>query len=137
MPNLYVSANDHSIAYNLDPGGEGSAKLLCKDEVEAELRAIQYGLTEYYIAWQKELDSRQYEGEQKVASPSVHTVRELPPPVDIRCSNVNVVKMLYWGGIKSAYIPIITGILKMLKNVEHRFTYVTEEQNKSRRLLIK
>jgi hypothetical protein len=136
MPILYTAANQYSLAYTLDPGGYESCKLPRQISilVLAEYSAIQYGLTEYFNKWQRELDARQYDGEEKVASPAVETVRQLPWPVDIRFCNPIVYQQLVYGRFKIDYKPL-KNIHKMLQNIEHKFTLIEPYENKARRLL--
>jgi len=138
MPILYTASNSHSIAFALDPGQRGVVKLLCSSPLESELRAIQYGLNSYFVAWQKELDARKFEGEQKVSTPSDDTKRKLPDAVEIRASSL-IIPLLQLGGgiiIPSAEKKIINNIYKMLVNVPHKYTQISESENKARRLLI-
>ena len=129
MPILYTAASRDHISYVLDPGGEDSCKLICNNQIEAEYRAIQYGLTEYFNKWQKELDARAYDGEQKTSSPAVFTNRQLPDAVEIRtCLPIRDESRL-------KYQLIAKNIAQMLRNVEHKFTYIDKNENIARRLL--
>lgn len=102
MPKLYVDANPRCIAYVLEDGGSGYQDLPDGyTSMEAEYLAVSYGLNEYFLKWQRELDARQAdmvdakEAEfYDVASPSDKTQRPLPPPVMVCCDNEVVVKQL-------------------------------------------
>ena len=95
------------IAYVLDGGGSGYQNLSeGLTSMEAEYLAIIYGLNEYFLKWNRELDARfgdldverlKVTGEEEfadVASPSDKTPRPLPDPVLVCCDNMVVVKQL-------------------------------------------
>ena len=107
MPKLYVDANPRCIAYVLENGGSGYQMLPeGHTSMEAEYLAVAYGLNEYFLKWNRELDARQGDldvekmkrtGEvdfADVASPADKTKRPLPPPVLICSDNEVVVRQL-------------------------------------------
>jgi len=107
MPKLYVDANPRCIAYVLENGGSGYQMLPeGHTSMEAEYLAVVYGLNEYFLKWNRELDARQGDldvekmkrtGEvdfADVASPADKTKRPLPPPVLICSDNEVVVRQL-------------------------------------------
>ncbi len=136
MPILYTATNQYSLAYVLDPGGYDSCKLprYMPVRVLAEYSAIQYGLTEYFNKWQKELDARQYEGADKVATPAAETVRQLPWPVEIRFSSPVCYQHLVYGRFNIDY-KALKNIHSMLKNISHKFTLIEYNENIARRYL--
>jgi len=136
MPILYTATNQYSLAYFLDPGGYDCCKLPKRIPiiVLAEYSAIQYGLTEYFNKWNKELDARQYDGDYKVATPSEETPRPLPWPVEIRFCSAIAYQQLTYGRFSIDYKPL-KNIHKMLQNIGHKFTLIEPYENKARRLL--
>lgn len=111
MPKLYCDANPKTVAYVLEDGGSGYQDLPPGySSVEAEYLAIIYGLNEYFLKWNRELDARQYDMvRESVAeasldhrkdeffasgTPSDVTPRQLPPPVLVLSDNEVVVKQL-------------------------------------------
>jgi len=145
MPIIYTDANPRTVAYVIDGGGSGYSELPGEyTSMEAEYVAIIYALNEYYLKWNKELDSRQYnaslesDGEfYKVASPASETPRPLPPPVQIRCDNETVVKQLsrQWH-IKAANLRrLAQTVWKMAENVEVVFEWVSRKDNPAGKML--
>lgn len=138
MPILYTAASRTHLAYILDPGGQESCKIVSTDQITAELRAIQYGLTEYFNKWERDLDARHFDFQQgewaKVSSPADETKRELPWPVEVRLSDGKVYMLLQKAiPANKKQAGIRDNILTMLKNIGHRF--VLTEINPARRLL--
>jgi hypothetical protein len=87
MPNIKVGFKGKTIFYDIDGGGCGEQYIYhLMTDGQLTYAAIIFGLNEFFIKWQKELDARAYDvGEdksvaQKVADPAVFTKRELPPP---------------------------------------------------------
>ena len=86
----------------LEHGGSGYQNLPDGySSMEAEYLAVSYGLNEFILKWNRELDARQAnmvdaeEAEfQDVASPAEKTRRDLPPPLLVCCDNEVVVKQL-------------------------------------------
>jgi hypothetical protein len=136
MPILYTATNQYSLAYVLDPGGYDSCKLPRRIAILAlaEYSAIQYGLTEYFNMWNRELDTRQFNGVEKVATPAQETPRPLPWPVEIRFSNPICYQQLAYGRFSIDYKPL-QHIHKMLKNISHKFTLIEYNENIARRYL--
>jgi len=149
MPRLYTDANPSGIAYHLDGGGSGYQPLPAgHTSMEAEYMAIIYGLNEYFLKWQKELDARQYDMTKeskddaerskyaeseffKVASPADETPRPLPPPVLVLCDNEVVVKQLSrQNHIASPSLrKLAMRIWQMTENVEVKYEWVSRKEN--------
>ncbi len=147
MPKLYCDANPSGIAYHLDGGGSGYQPLPAgHTSMEAEYMAIVYGLNEYFLKWNKELDARQYDmtresrdavrgsGDDmffKVATPSQETPRPLPPAVLVLCDNEVVVKQLsrqYHIGADNLR-KLAMRVWQMTKNVEVKYEWVSRKEN--------
>ena len=138
MPKLYVDANPRMVAYVLENGGSGYQSLPSgHTAMEAEYLAIQYGLNEYFLKWNKELDSRFFDGDQKVATPSDETQRPLPPPVMVCSDNEVVVKQLYReyhiGNPKLR--KLAQAIWQQIQNVDVRFAWVPRNENPAGKML--
>ena len=153
MPKLYVDANPSYAAYVLDGGGSGYTALPPgHTSMEAEYLAIMYGLNEYFLKWNKELDARQYdmtkesrdvasEAEEseffKVATPSAETPRPLPPPVLVCSDNEVVVKQLsrqYHIG-NARLRKLAQQVWQMCQNVEVKFQWVSRKENLAGKML--
>lgn len=154
MPRLYTDANPRAVAYVLDGGGSGY-QMLPTDRhtsMEAEYLAIIYGLNEYYLKWNRELDARQDDmtresikaakasGESEffnVASPSDKTKRPLPPPVLVCCDNEVVVKQLsrqfHIGN--SNLRKLAQRIWQMTQNVEVKYQWIPRTENLAGKML--
>lgn len=153
MPRLYTDANPSTIAYVLDGGGSGYQDLPAGyTSVEAEYIAIIYGLNEYYLKWNRELDARQDNmtreslAEAKatnksefysVASTTDKTKRPLPPPVLVCCDNEVVVKQLSRQyHIKEPRIrKLAQNIWQMIENVDVKFMWVPRKDNLAGKML--
>ena len=138
MPKLYVDANPRMVAYVLENGGSNYQDLPPgHTAMEAEYLAIQYGLNEYFLKWNKELDSRFFDGDQKVATPSDETQRPLPPPVMVCSDNEVVVKQLYReyhiGNPKLR--KLAQAIWQQIQNVDVRFAWVPRNENPAGKML--
>ena len=138
MPKLFVDGNPKMVAYVLENGGSGYQQLPPgHTAMEAEYLAIQYGLNEYFLKWNKELDARFFDGEQKVASPSDETQRPLPPPVMVCSDNEVVVKQLYReyhiGNPKLR--KLAQAIWQQIQNVDVRFAWVPRAENPAGKML--
>jgi len=106
--------------------------------MEAEYLAIQYGLNEYFLKWNKELDARQDNmslesgGEfYKVATPSQETPRPLPPPVLVCSDNEVVVRQLsreYHIG-NDRLRKLAQRIWQMTQNVDVKYCWVSRKEN--------
>ncbi|MCK4414926.1 MAG: hypothetical protein KAY32_15435 [Candidatus Eisenbacteria sp.] len=150
MPRLYCDANPRMVAYVLDGGGSGYQDLppghTC---MEAEYLAIIYGLNEYYLKWNKELDARQDNIDTElskytkdfefgnVASPADKTKRPLPPPVLVCCDNEVVVHQLirdYHIGNDRLRI-LAQRVWQMTKNVEVKFWWIPRAENLAGKML--
>ncbi len=153
MPRLYCDANPSMIAYVLDGGGSGYQDLpLGHTSMEAEYLAIIYGLNEYYLKWNRELDARQAnmnresiaesnktEGDTfyNVASPSEQTPRPLPPPVLVCCDNEVVVKQLsrqYHIG-NERLRKLAQRVWQMTQNVKVKYQWVARQENIAGKML--
>lgn len=153
MPRLYCDANPKMIAYVLDGGGSGYQHLPAGHTcMEAEYLAIIYGLNEYYLKWNKELDARQAnmtresiaeagktEGDifYDVASPADKTKRPLPPPVLVCSDNEVVVKQLsreYHIG-NDRLRKLAARVWQMIQNVEVKFQWIPRAENLAGKML--
>ena len=138
MPKLYCDANPSCIAYHLDGGGSGYRHLSSGyTSMEAEYMAIVYGLNEYFLKWNKELDARQYDMTResgdffKVASPADETPRPLPPAVLVLSDNEVVVKQLsrqYHIGNDNLR-KLAMRVWQMTENVDVKFEWVSRKEN--------
>ena len=154
MPRLYCDANPRTIAYVLDGGGSGYQNLPTDrhTSMEAEYLAIIYGLNEYYLKWNRELDARfdnmtresikdaRASGEDEfynVASPSDKTKRPLPPPVLVCCDNEVVVKQLsrqfHIGNEKLR--KLAQRVWQMTQNVEVKYMWIPRSENLAGKML--
>jgi len=150
MPKLFVDGNPKMVAYVLENGGSGYQQLPPgHTAMEAEYLAIMYGLNEYYLKWNKELDPRYGDldvgrmretGEVKfdnVASPADQTVRPLPPPVMVCSDNEVVVKQLY----REYHIgndmlrKLAQQVWQQIQNVDVRFAWVPRHENPAGKML--
>ena len=150
MPRLYTDANPSMVAYVLDGGGSGYQNLPGKrTAMEAEYIAIIYGLNEYFLKWNKELDARHDDivtemtelmgGMEfgKVASPASETRRPLPPPVLVCCDNEVVVRQLsreYHIG-NSKLRKLAQMIWQMTTLVEVKYCWVPRRENLAGKML--
>ena len=150
MPKLYVDANPRMVAYLLDGGGSGYQQLPPgHTSMEAEYLAVMYGLNEYFLKWNKELDPRYGDldtermratGEvrfENVASPADHTVRPLPPPVLVCSDNEVVVKQLsrdYHIG-NERLRKLAQQIWQQVQNVEVKVQWIPRGENLAGKML--
>lgn len=150
MPKLFCDANPRCIAYVLEDGGSGYQYLRPGyTSMEAEYLAVSYGLNEYFLKWNKELDARQSEidvekmratGEvdfADVASPADRTRRPLPPPVLVCNDNEVVVKQLsrqYHIG-NDRLRRLAQQIWQQMQNVDVKFQYVPRGENLAGKML--
>ncbi len=143
MPRLYVDANPTTIAYVLDGGGSGYQKLPPRHTImEAEYMAVAYGLNEYFIKWQKELDARDAEMDtlasfHQVSSPSDRTKRPLPPPVLVCSDNEVVVKQLsrQYHISNDRLRKLAQQVWQMIEKVEVKFEWVPRADNLAGKML--
>ena len=153
MPRLYTDANPRTIAYVIDGGGSDYVKLpVGHTSMEAEYLAIIFGLSEYYLKWNRELDARHDDmtresikdakesGESEffnVASPADKTKRPLPPPVLICCDNEVVVKQLsrqfHIGNDKLR--KLAKRVWQMTENVEVKYQWIPRAENLAGKML--
>ena len=145
MPKIFVDANPTFAAYVIDGGGSDYTRLpLNLTAMEAEYMAVIYGLNEFYLKWNRELDSRQYdmtresEGEFfKVATPSEETPRQLPPPILICSDNEVVVKQLqrqyHIGNDKLR--KLAQQVWQMTNNLEVKYQWVSRKENLAGKML--
>lgn len=142
---LYCDANPNTIAYVLDGGGSNYQDLPPgHTSMEAEYLAIIYGLNEYFLKWNKELDARQDDmgieskGEfYKVATPSQETPRPLPPAVLVLSDNEVVIKQLsrqYHVG-NSRLRKLAQQIWNMTKNVDVHYEWCPRAENPAGKML--
>jgi len=153
MPKLFVDANPRCVAYCLDGGGSDYQELpVGHTSMEAEYLAIIYGLDEYFLKWNKELDSRQYdmtresadaaeksgEGEFfKTATPSQETRRPLPPPVLVCSDNEVVVKQLsrqYHIG-NDRLRKLAQQVWQMTENIDVKYQWIPRTENLAGKML--
>lgn len=150
MPKLYVDANPHCLAYVLENGGSGYQDLPPgHTSMEAEYLAISYGLNEYFLKWNKELDARQGDldveemrrtgvvGFASVGSPADKTKRPLPPPVLVCSDNEVVVKQLrreYHIG-NSRLRKLAQQVWQQIQNVDVKFAWVPRAENLAGKML--
>jgi len=150
MPRLYCDANPRMIAYVLDGGGSDYHELRPgHTSMEAEYLAIIFGLNEYFVKWNKELDARQGDldveklratGEEdfaKVASPADETPRPLPPPVLVCCDNEVVVKQLSreYHIANSRLRNLAQRVWQMTQNVEVQYQWIPRGENLAGKML--
>ena len=138
MPKIYTDANPTMIVYYIDGGGSGHQSLPPQYTImEAEYMAIIFGLNEFFVRWNKELDARQYEHMQKVASPSQETKRPLPPPILICSDNEVVVKQLsrQYHIANDRLRKLAQQIWKMTERIEVKFEWVSRKENLAGKIL--
>jgi len=152
MPRLYCDANPRMIAYVLDGGGSGYQMLPVVagyTSMEAEYLAIIFGLNEYFLKWNRELDARHGDldveklratGDEdfaNVASPTDRTKRPLPPPVLVCCDNEVVVKQLsrqyHIGNDKLR--KLAQRVWQMTQNVEVKYQWTPRAENLAGKML--
>lgn len=147
MPRLYTDANPRTIAYVIDGGGSDYMTLAAgHTSMEAEYLAIIFGLSEYYLKWNRELDARHDDmnresikdakesGESEffnVASPADKTKRPLPPPVLICCDNEVVVKQLsrQFHISNEKLRKLAQRVWQMTVNVDIKYEWVSRKDN--------
>lgn len=154
MPRLYCDANPRTVAYVLDGGGSGYQSLPAgHTAMEAEYLAIQYGLNQYFLKWNRELDARESDMTResiaeanldhskdeffKVSTPSDRTQRQLPPPVLVLSDNEVVVKQLsrqYHIGADNLR-KLAQTIWKMTENVDVKFQWIPRKENIAGKML--
>jgi len=139
VPKLYVDANPRMVAYVLDGGGSGYQELPPgHTSMTAEYTAVIYGLSEYFLKWNKELDARfsDLDPETKdfvdgVGTPADRTVRPLPPPVMVCSDNEVVVKQLtHQNHINNDRLrKLAQQVWQMIQNVDVKFEWVSRKDN--------
>lgn len=145
MPRIYCDANLRTIAYVVDGGGIGLRKSTQLPpnytSIQTGYLAIIYGLNEFFLKWNKELDARQYDGLgdrlTKVPIPSRHTPRPLPPPMLVCISNEIIVKQL------SRQCPIDSDKLRrlaqqvwrMTENLDVKYQWIPRAENLAGKML--
>jgi len=145
MPKLYVDANPSMVAYVLELGGSCYQELSVKyTSMESEYLAVIYGLNEYFLKWNKELDNRQYNayvesgGEfYKVSTPAQETARPLPPPVLVCSDNEVVVKQLSreYHISNDRLRKLAQRVWQMTENVDVKFSWVPRAENLAGKML--
>lgn len=142
---LYCDANPKTVAYCLDGGGSGYQNLSPGySSMEAEYLAIIYGLNEYFIKWQKELDSKfsdlnpdTKEFIDRVGSPADRTARPLPPPVLVLSDNETVIRQLqreYHIG-NDRLRKLAMQVWKVCENLQVRFQWIPRAENIAGKML--
>jgi len=143
VPKLFVDGNPRMVAYVLDGGGSGYQNLPFNrhsrpTSMEAEYMAVIYGLNEYFLKWNKELDARysDLDPETKefvdgVGTPADRTVRPLPPPVMVCSDNEVVVKQLtHQNHIGNDRLrDLAQQIWQMIQNVDVKFQWISRKDN--------
>ena len=144
MPKLFVAANYSYMAYVLDGGGSGYSPVPPGHiSIEVEYIAVMYALNEYFLKWNKELDSRQDNLDRetgefyRVATPAQQTPRPLPPPVLVCVENEVVVKRLRqeYRIVNPELMRLAQQIWQMTQNVQVKFEWISREQNPARKML--
>ena len=146
MPKLYTDANPYHVAYVLEFGGSGYQELPAGhySSMEAEYLGVIFGLNEYFLKWNKELDARQdnmsLESNMefyKVATPSEETPRPLPPPVLVCCDNEVVVKQLsrQYHIANSDLRKLAQRVWQMTQNVDVKYEWVPRAENLAGKML--
>jgi ribonuclease HI len=144
MPRLFVDANPRSVAFVLDGGDSGYENLPAGyTSMEAEYMAVIFGLNNYFLRWNKELDARTsiVDPETKnlvsIGTPSEHTARPLPPPILVCSDNEVVVKQLsrqYHIG-NDRLRKLAQQVWQMTQNVEVKFEWVPRKENPAGNML--
>jgi hypothetical protein len=124
MPNIKCWHNEKYICFNIDGGGEGSQYLPAYFTPEQlTYYSIIFGLSEFFNKWNKELDARAYDGEEKTSSPAVFTKRELPPPINVILKDVLVYEELSnQRSINPLHEKYIKNIRNMSNNLKVKFS---------------
>lgn len=150
MPKLFVDANPRMVAYVLEDGGSGYQDLPPgHTNMEAEYLAVSYGLNEYFLKWNKELDARQGDIDVEemrrtgavsfasVASPSDRTKRPLPPPVLVCSDNEVVVKQLRreYHIANDRLRKLAQQVWQQTQNVEVKFQWIPRGENLAGKML--
>jgi len=134
----------------LENGGSGYQDLPeGLSSMEAEYLAVSYGLNEYFMKWNRELDARysDLDAEQlravgdvefaDIASPADRTKRPLPPPVLVCCDNEVVVKQLsrqYHIG-NERLRKLAQQVWQQCQNVDVKFQWVSRNENPAGKML--
>jgi len=111
--------------------------------MEIEYLAVIYGLNEYFLKWNRELDARQdnYDPETgefyHVATPAQQTPRPLPPPVLVYSSSETVIRQLrHECRIASPILlKLARQVWQMTQNVQVKFEWVSKKENPARKML--
>ena len=154
MPRLYCDANPRCIAYVLDGGGSGYQDLPSgHTSMEAEYLSIIYGLNEYFLKWNRELDARQSDMNKEslaaaeldhrqsefyqAGNPSDRTKRLLPPPVLVLSDNEVVVNQL----IRQYHIGddrlrrLAQRVWQMTQNIDVKYEWCSRNENLAGKML--
>ena len=144
MPKLFVAASSDWMAYVLDGGDSGRSRMPpSRSSMETEYIAVMYALNEYFLRWNKELDSRQDDLDRetgefyRVATPSQQTPRPRPQPVQVCTSSELIARQLRRElNTGSATLrKLAQQILRMTENVAVEYTWVPRRQNPASKLL--
>lgn len=150
MPKIYVDANPSYLAYLIDGGGSGYTTIPANhSSMEAEYMAIRYGLENFFLKWQSELDARQGDldveklratGEEEfatVATPSQQTPRQLPPPILILSDNEVVVKQLsrQYHIANPKLRKLAQQIWQICQNLDVKFSWISRRENPAGKML--
>ncbi len=150
MPKIYCDANPGCVAYYIDGGGSNYQELHDRvSSMQAEYLAVIYGLNEFFIKWNKEIDSRQSDldaeklratGETEyapVATPAQQTPRPLPGPILILSDNEVVVKQLsrqyHIGNVDLR--KLAQQVWQMTQNLEVKFQWIPRKENLAGKML--
>lgn len=145
---IYIHSDSESVAYVQEPGGGKYEHITGGTAIEKELVSVIYALNEFFLAWNRELDERQdnmdseqYRGTGEVefgsvATPASQTPRPLPPPVEIRSSNLRAVEIYnnlrYPRSTKQR--KLLDNIKSMTKNLQVRIVCIPEYENEAIKL---
>ena len=147
---IYTFVKDRKIAYVQDPGNSDTTTLGPGfNELEMEYWTVQLALNEYFIRYARELDARQDDIDRelslrtheqeftKVASPADETPRPLPGPIEIRCSNLMLVRQMNNDTpmVGDSNIKMARTLDQMTKNLSVRFVWVSVDENKASKLI--
>lgn len=144
MPKIFVDANPRATAYYIEDGGSGWQPLPPGySSMQAEYLAVMYGLNEFFLKWQKEMDARQEDRDPEtqkfvsVATPAQKTVRPLPLPILVCSDNEVVVKQLsrqYHIG-NDELRKLAQQIWNQCKNLDVKFQWVSRKENPAGNML--
>jgi len=144
MPKIYVDANPRAVAYCIDGGGSNYQLLPSGyTSMQAEYMAVIYGLNEFFLKWNKELDARDSDRDPetgkfvRVSTPSQQTKRPLPPPILILSDNEVVVKQLsrQYHIKEDRLRKLAQQVWDMTQNLEVKFEWISRKENLAGKML--